>query len=234
MLKRQQNKGEDQFQVKLSSVWRNYVFIAVLLCWYWYLFAGADGAKWKDDTLLWYAGLTLGVGALIGCNCVKIRRWAKAQLKPYFYVTPIYFLITEFDIVSFRPIWTLKDVSVTHNYKNFGYQNSNVVLKFDGYNEFLSFPSKSQVETMFDRIRTYDTRLRTAYANRDQQYFINNDDFYHVSRSGVPTALLSKGKQAFIYVTSVFICAIGLFGAIAVNGEMSLKRWVKHPTPTAY
>lgn len=235
LLKRQQNKGEDQFQVKLSSVVWNYVFIVVLLCWYWYLFSDADGAKWKDDTLLWYGGITLAVGGLIGRNCVTIRRWAKAKLKPYFYVTPIYFLKTEFDIVSFRPIWALKDVAVTHNYKNGSYQNSDVVLKFDGHNEALTLSSKEQVETLFDRMRTYDTRLRTAYAKRDQGYFLNNDDFHRVPRSGVPTTvLLSKGKQVLIYVASVFVCGIGLIAAIAANEELSRQRWVRHPAPTTY
>jgi hypothetical protein len=135
LLKRQKNKGEDQFQVKLSSVVWNYVFIIVLLCWYLYLSVVVDSAKWKEDTILWYAGITFAVGVLIGRNCVTILRWAKAKLKSYFYVTPIYFLKTEYNIVSFRPIWTLKDVAVTHNYKNGSYQNSDVILKFDGYNE---------------------------------------------------------------------------------------------------
>ena len=129
LLKRQQNKGEDQFQVKLSSLVRNYAFIVILQCWYWYLFADANGAKWEDDTLLWYAGFTLAVSGLIGLNCVTISRWAKARLKPYFYITPIYFIKTDFDIVSFRPIWTLKDVAVTHFHKNGSYKNSHVVLK---------------------------------------------------------------------------------------------------------
>ncbi len=235
LLKRQQNKEEDQFQVKLSSVVWNYVFIVVLLCWYWYLFAVADGAKWKDNTLLWYAGITLAVGVLIGRNCVTIRRWAKAKLKSYFYVTPIYFIKTEYDIVSFRPIWTLKDVAVTHNYKNGLYQNSDVVLKFDGYIESLSLSSKKQVEELFNRMRTYDKRLRTAYANQDHNYFLNNDDFYRVPRSGVPTTvLMSKGMQAFIYIASVFVCGIGLFAAVAANEELSRQRWVKHPAPSPY
>ena len=235
LLKRQQNKTEDQFQVKLSSAVWNYVFIAVLLCWFWYLFADANGAKWKDNTLLWYAGITLTVGGLIGRNCVTIWRRVKAKLKPYFYVTPIYFLKTEFDIVSFRPIWMLKDVAVTHNYKNGLYQNSHVVLKFDGHDESLSLSSKQQVETLFERVRAYDARLRTAYANGDHQYFLNYDDFYRVPRSGVPPpVLLSKGKQAFIYAVSVFVCAGGLFAAIASNEELSLKRWVRHSTPTEY
>jgi len=231
--RRQENKGEEQFQLELSSVVWNYVFVGILLCWFWYLFVNADGAKWKDDTLLWYSGVTLGVGFLIGWNVVTITRWARSTLKPYFYVTPIYFIKTEYDIISFRPIWSLKDVAITHNYRNGSYQNSDVVLKFDGYDESLSLSSKKQVEAMFNTMRTYDTRLRTAYANRDQEYFRKNDDFFKVPRSGAPTVtLLSKEKRATIYVTSLLLCAIGMYAATTVNRDLAQKRWVRHPSPT--
>lgn len=233
LLKRQLNESQDQFQIKLSSIGLNYVFVVVLLCWYWYLFTDADGAKWEDDTLVWYGGITLIVAGLIGRNCVTIVRWAKAKLKPYFYVTPIYFIKTEFDIVSFRPIWSLKDVSVSHNYKNGSYQNSDVVLKFDEHSESLSLSSEDQVDALFDRIRTYDDRLRSAYTNGDQGYFLNNDDFFQVPRSGVAaTVLLSNGKQAFIYITSVIICGIGLIVSTVANEDLSQKRWVRHQTST--
>jgi hypothetical protein len=140
--KRQENSNEDQFQAKTASVVWNYVFIPVLLCWFWYLFAATDGPKWKDDTILWHAGFTLAVGILIGRNVGTITRWSRSTLKSFFYVTPLYFIKTEYDIVSFRPIWTLKDAAVTHNYKNGAYQNSDVVLKFDGHDESLSLSSK--------------------------------------------------------------------------------------------
>ena len=232
LLKRQHNKAEDQFQIKLASVGWNYVFIGLLLCWWWYLFADADGAKWKTDTVMSYAGITLAAACLIGRNLITIRRWSQAKLKPHFYVTPIYFLKTEFDIVSFRPIWELKDVAVTHNYKNGVYQNSDVVLKFDGHNQSVCLSSKQQVETMLGLMRTYDARLRTAYTNRDHAYFRNNDDFYRVPRSGVPlVALLSRSEQAAIYGVSLLVCSVGLFAATIANEKLSRERWVRHPTP---
>lgn len=235
LLKRQENKEVDQFQIKLTSVVWNYVFIAVLLCWFWYLFADADGAKWKEDTLLWYAGFTLVAGLLIGRNLVIIIQWTRVTLKPYFYVTPIYFIKTEYDIVSFRPIWTLKDVAITHNYKNGSYQDSDVVLKFDGHNESLTLSSKQDVDTMFERIRRYDAWLRTAYANHDYDYFRNNDDFFQTPRSNVPTTvLLSKWKRTFTYITSVLLCGMGFYAAIAINEDLSQKRWVRHPVPPSY
>ena len=206
LLKRQQNKGEDQWQVKLSSVVRNYLYIAVLLCWFGYLYVDADGAKWKGHAFV-VRRFYFGCGCSHRTQLHYDQAVGQGETKATLYVTPIYFLKTEFDIVSFRPIWTLKDFSVTHNYKNAWYQNSNVVLKFEGYIEYLSLSSKQKVETMFERIRTYDTRLRTAYANRDQQYFINNDDFYRVLVLNTDHPLMSKGRQAFIYFASVSLFA---------------------------
>lgn len=207
LLKRQRNKGMDQFQLRLSSIGWNYFFIVLLLCWYLFLFTNADGAKWKVNSLLWYTGITLLIGGLIGRNCITILRWAKAKLKSFFYVTPIYYIKTEFDVVSFRPLWTIKDISVTQNYEKGSYKNSIAVLKFDGYDESLTLSSKEQVEDMFNLIQRYTVRVQKAYESRDQSYFINNDDFYNVSLSGVPTTkLLSKRIHTFIYSVSILLC----------------------------
>lgn len=222
-------------QFKLSSSVSNYVFILILLCWYWYLFADANGTKWGGETLLWHTWLTLIVGGLIGRNCVTIGKYSKSRLKPYFYVTPIYFIKTEFDIVSFRPLWTLKDVAVTHNYRNGSYQNSKVVLKFEGHNESLCLSSRETVESLLNRMREYDSRLRSAFALGDQGYFLLNDDFHKVSRSITSAvALLSKEKQALVYVASGVVCVIGLLVAIATNEALSKKPLGRLQVPTTY
>jgi len=71
---------------------------------------------------------------------------------------------------------------------------------------------------MFERLKTYDSRLRAAIARKEQQYIFEHDDFYKVSRSEVPSIiLLSKPKRVFIYLLSIFTCSIGLFVAIAAN-----------------
>lgn len=235
LLKRQDGQEKEQFQVRLASVTWNYVFIAGLLGWFWYIFASADGAKWKESTLLWYAGFTLAVGLLIGRNVIAITRWKRSTLKPYFYVTPIYFIRTEYDIVSFRPIWTLKDVAVTHNYTNGSYQNSDVVLKFDGHDDSLQLSPKERVETMFERMKAYDARLRGAYTDGNHEYIKTHDDFAGVPRTGIPTnVVVPIGVRSLVYSMSVVLCGVGLFAAIGVNDDLSGKRWIRHPAPTTY
>lgn len=236
LLKRQQNNGEAQFQVKLSSLMWNYVFIAVLLCWYWYLFAVAEGMKWNNNTNLWHTGITIAVAGLIGSNCVTILRWLKATLKPYFYITPLYFIKTVDDIVYFRPLSTLKDVSVfARGYKNGSYQSAEVVLKFDGCKESVTLSSKEKVEAFLATIRTYDTGLKNAIASRDQAYFHKHDDFSQVPRAGASTPpLMTKKAQAWIYVLTTCVCGIGLFVANETNEKKGQSRWVRHSTPSNY
>ncbi len=232
LLKRQQNLDEDQLQISLASEAWNYVFITILQFWLWYLFINAAIEKWSNLTLFWYALITLCVGGLIGRNIISIRRWMKITLKSYFYITPIYFLKTEFDSISFHPIWMLKDVRVTHNYNKRIYQDSTVTLKFDDHSEKLSLRSKRNVEDLLERIRLYDEQARAAYANHDQEYFLRHDDFYRVPRLGAVAPLtIPKRTQKIIYSLSLFVCAAALLIARATNAERSPTDWVRHSSP---
>lgn len=234
LLKRQRNKGGDQFQVKLTSIGKNYFFIVALLCWFAYLFTEVDGSKWTTETLLWYIGITIAIGGFIGLNAVNIWKWTKAELKPYFYITPIYFIRTDYNTVLFRPIWSVKDIAVTHNYVNGSYRNSEVILKFEDYSQPLTLDSKERVEALFKIIQTFKSRLNTAYANRDQGYFLKNDDFRRVPRlARRMTEFPPKAKKMLIYAVSVFVCG-AMFGvAVLVNAGLLRRGWVRHSTPTS-
>lgn len=229
---RQDGSDPEQFQVKLASIAWNYIFMAILLYWFLYLYSAADGAKWEKSTILWYLALTLVVGLLIGCNILALARWTNSTLRPYFYVTPIYFIKTEYDIVSFRLIWALKDIAVTHNYRNGLYQNSDVVLKFDGQDESLRLSPKERVEGMLNCLKTYDSRLRSAFNSGNYEYFRKHDDFAGVSRSRIPAnVILPVRVHVGIYALSVALCGAGLFSAVRVNDRISETRSVRHPPP---
>jgi DnaJ-domain-containing protein 1 len=221
LLKRQENKGEDQLQIKLYSIFWKFVAVVFLLCWFWYLSADAKGMAWNGGKIGWYQVITLIVALLIGRNCVAILRWMKSSLKPYFYLTPLYFLKTEYDVLSFWPIWTLKGVSITHNYSNGFYQSSDVLLDFDDSSVCLRFYSRKKIDKLLERLRTYDSRLRAAYMNSDYDYFIKNDDFRGVPRSAGPTRVsLPWWVRAIVYLASIFFCEMGLFLAFGTNYDL--------------
>lgn len=233
LLERQSRKIEDQVQVKLPSVGPSIAWIVVLLCWFVYLFGVTNGAKWTGETQVLYALVSLAVGGFIGHNAVRIGNGAMATLKPYFYVTPMYFIRTEQDIVSFRPIWTLSDISATHNYRNGTYQNTHVVLKFDNHAEALVISSKDQVDVFYQRLKAFDERLRTAFARGEHESILAQDDFQGVQCVEVPTpTALSVTRRALIYGSCTVLAAVGLTGGIYTNELIARDRWMRHPEPS--
>ncbi|HXG33875.1 MAG TPA: DnaJ domain-containing protein [Bryobacteraceae bacterium] len=235
LLKRQAGKEGEQFQVRLASLTWNYFVALASLGWFGYLFASADGAKWEESRILWYAGFTFGVSLLVGRNLLTIIKWRRSTLKPYFYVTPIYFVRTEYDVISFRPIWALKNVSVTHNYMNGLYLNSHVVLRFDGYEDSVRLSSKVEVERMCEWIKTCRGRIRTAYAAGNFEYFRKHDDFAGAPRASLFTnVMVPTGGGSLIYAVCVLVCAFGLLAAIELNDELSGAGWIQHPASATY
>jgi len=215
---RQSNKNQEQFQIKLQSVTWNYIFIFILQCWFWYLFNVTGRAVWQSDTILWYVGFSVSAGALIGLNIVTIIKWNKVVLKPYFYITSLYFIKTEFDVISIQPLWQLKDTAITHNYKNGIHQNTDVVLKFDGHNESLTLSSKKRVEEMMSRLQGYDTRIREEFASGNYKYFKDHDDFYKIPRSSSPLiSTLPKKNRYLAYGIPVAISLVALTIAFQLN-----------------
>lgn len=230
LIDRQNTNNQDQFRLKLDSITPSYIFIPILLCWFVFLYyIDAPGPKWKEETLWWYSGITLVVAILIGRNIEKIITWSTSKLKSYFYVTPLYYIKTVFDIVTFHPIWTLKDVKLTHNHKNGSYENSDVVLKFENHTVNLCISSKMEVDTMFQKMEKFDSQVRAEYEKNNVEYFTINNDFCGVlcSRTSLKKSP-RKNKKIMVYALSVIICGISLFGSVFYNNQMYNKKWYKH------
>jgi len=231
LLKRQTSALEDEFKCALASPRWNYALTIVPLCWFWYLFANAGGATWKDDSILWFGAITIAVGATIAYNVCHLIRWKKSTLKPYFYVSPLYFIRTGYDTVVFRPIWSLRDVGVTHNYMNGGYRNSDVVLKFKGSNERLTLASRARVDEFFNCLRRLDSRVREALNASDIQYLRLHDEFFGVWRNvTAPRPILRRGLHIVVYAVSLIACTGAFALAVTMNQDPSRKKWVQHPT----
>ncbi len=233
LVDRQNGKKIDFFRAKLDSLNWNYIFVVVLLCNFFLLFKDAKDSEWHPNTLGWYWFFTLVVGFLIARNAIKIFTWFKSALKPYFYVTPVYFVKTEYDIVRFWPIWSLKDFGVTHVHTNGVYTRSDVTLQFEDFIQVFSVKSKLEVEKLFELIKTFDLRIRTAFQGGKIEYLKHHDDFFGVGKPTVLTnSFLSKWEIFGIYLFSMATCALLLLIAIKVNGDYEQSRWVYH-SPTS-
>ena len=231
MLERQRNAKQDQIQVSTGSVLGNIVLTCLMLFWFVYLYAASNGARWKGGTNLWQFAVTFVVAWLIAGQIIAIVRWFASALKSYFYVTPLYFIKTDHDIITFWPIFALQDIAATHHYVNGGYDKSTIVLKFEGHSETLEFRPKEKVEDLFSRLKLYDARLRKAHTEDDNNYFQLFDDFTGVPRAGMPAdTSLSQSTTWKIRAATIAACSVAYFFFVTLNGNLAAQKWVQHPT----
>ncbi len=228
LLDRQNDRMPEQFRHPIRSVLWNYLFMIILLCWFGYIFANVNTGKWSLSILAVYSVNTLITGFLMGYNVNIIVQWITSTLKPFFYITPLYFIRTGFDTVSFTPIWNLKHISTNRHYKYGLYRTSEILLKFEGYGDKIRLASANKVEAVFDHVRTYDARFRKQFTVNNRDYFIAHDDFSRVVRTkyAVNTEA-QKGRQTGIYLMSIAICFGGLVVAVILNGSLT-QEWFRH------
>jgi hypothetical protein len=231
LLERQENRIEDQIRIKTASIRRNFVFAFAPLLWFLYLFSSVGGVLWEGEMLFLYALCTIAAGLIMGRNLVVIVKWNESTLKSFFYVTPLYFIKTELDIVSFRPIWTVRDIAVTHNLRHGSYRNSDILFKFEGHNESVRVSSKSDAEEILNRVDAYNAALRREVEQRNYGYLKEHNDFFRVRGFDrlVFDVPFHPGKQAALYGASLLVCLGGLWIAATVNGDPSWWRWGRQP-----
>lgn len=231
LVQRQETDQKHEFKFQTESLFGDFAIIGVLSCWFVYLYFAADSAKWRIGTHLWQGALSVFIGYLMSVCVLSIVQAFKSTLQSYFYVTPLYFIKTACDIVTFWPIYAIKDVAVTHNFRNGSYQNSKVVLQFESFTQTLTLPSKDKVTSLFNCMKAFDARLRKAVLENDMAYLEAHDDFAEVPRTNIPADTSSKRVWWSVYASTTAVCAFLYLIAVGLNSSYAAQKWVQHPTP---
>lgn len=232
LLRRQCNQREDQVQLATGSVSWSYVWLCAAAAWICYLFVIADDVPWGYTEMAYYSGVTLAAGLLISRNAETLLRWNRSVLKSFFYITPLYFIDTSYDIVRFWPLCALRDIRVTHNYRNGAYQNSDIELQLDDASHTLTLPSQQDVETLLKQLKTYDSRLRAAVSHRDLDYLGHHDDFAGVPRTAARAFdVLPSDQRTIFRSAAIGGCALLAGLSIVANLSAPTKHVQDRPVP---
>jgi hypothetical protein len=195
LLERQNRRLEEQFQIQTNRIFKNFVYCAAFLMGFIFLFLGAARYEWNRPVIFLLGALSLFVGLLVGRNMVGITQWKRATLKSFFYLTPLYFIQTDHDNVSFYPIWSLKGIDVIHHIKKKTYRHTQIIFKFDNFHESVNVSPKKQVENLLALLKSYHARFQSELALGNGDYFRRYDDFNNVPRSNVSTNAVLPRKQ---------------------------------------
>jgi hypothetical protein len=229
LLKRQENKNQEQFQIKQQSISWNYIFFAFLIGWFCFLFVKMNGPIWNINGKIIFVLVSLLDGFLFARNIIFIIHWRKSSLKSFFYVTPIYFIKTRFDIISSWPIWTLKDFVVTHNLKNGSYENSDITLKFEGHSEYFTFYSKHDVDKYYNIIQSYKNQLKDEIEKGNYEYIRKHDDFQNITKGDNQIITnIPKKKRLLIYACSILTVIMLYLISLSINSHQRYRKWAHH------
>lgn len=216
LLDRQQDRIQEQAHVQTGGVFWKYVWLLILCCWFWLLFVLADDHRWSSSTLFWFSAITLGAALIIGWQLDWIYKWHQAKLKCRLYVTPMYFIQTHLNEVRWWPLWNLQDIKITHNYRNGGYQHSDLKLKFPDETVDLAVSPKDAVEKWLNVLKKFDNQIREAAKRENWNYFSREDDFRGIELRKIEKAWLTKSR-GLSYGVSLAVSAIILLAAYNVN-----------------
>lgn len=233
---RQRDTLHDQFKVceqRLSTI---YGFIAVPL-----VFLGSISYAISSSilTVIEPKRPMFMVLGLVPCILVAgealsmLFQWRSSVLHPHFYVTPLYLIKTRYDSVSFWPLWTIKEVSVTHHQENGIYGSTDVLITSGRDKVRLQFSSRRTFDEFESVYRKNGRLLRAAITEGNIAYIRDNNDFAEVKPSilAVPQhrwKFRTKGYAVSV-ILCISFCAV-IIGATSFGGR---NGWYAHPSATA-
>lgn len=219
--RRQANICQDQMRIPLHSIDWNYFFFVLFTGYFVASFCGAFGWLWPSNLLFFTAGGALMAGILLGRNIVTLFKWHKSVLKPFFYLTPIYLIKTEYNNIVFLPLWKLQNEDVRHRYFHGVYCGTKVRLRVDGAEESLTFRSFAEWERFCQQLLVYKERLRAELLDNNHEYLQEHDDFRGMQRHpGLRKVRFKRSKSCVIYVMATALSGI-LWSAIALFNIIS-------------
>jgi DnaJ-domain-containing protein 1 len=217
LLDRQADVIKTQTRVRIDGVRPHYFFVLLCAGWFVLLFNFAHDLKWQNKSLAWYAVFSAAACALGALCAARIIRWHHSPLKCDFYVTPLYFIRTDLEKVSYWPIWELRDIRATHRYRNGAYMGTDVSMIFPQGAEQITTRPLDAYSRIIDVLRVFEQKRCLARQLEDWWYFYNEDDFREVPDFAAPTGKAGSTITAGAWIAAFAMGAILFFTAFTFN-----------------
>src|SRR5690606_9477685 len=138
-----------------------------------------------------------------------------------------YFIETDFDRVSWRPLWELKDLSVMYKYESGSYQHFLVTHSFGDKSRSFTLKSKRGVRECIETIGQHQQRLAQAVMQDDVQFLMAHNDLAGVIPNPVPKS--PPGPKTKALAIGAALAAMGLtLVADVANRSFANRPSVRH------
>lgn len=196
------------FKIKKKGVISSYLGVLILLIWFPILYSLSDSSKWKDESTFIYYIISVAISIIIFRLIIFIKKWYNSEIKWNLLVTPLYFIITEFEKITYYFLWDLKDIKATSHYKNGVYQNTTADLFFDNLKYNITFSSDDEYRIFVSMINNLVNKALNHQNKQEINYFIENDDLLYIENSNCTFNQKEKDVDKILYSIPILISVL--------------------------
>ncbi|MEW5773045.1 MAG: J domain-containing protein [Thermodesulfobacteriota bacterium] len=231
LLQRQNGEIKDQYQYKIAGKARALIGMSMMPLWCIYAIynAALDKFRWEIETWFWYLLFSCVFLFIFTKSGSFINRWNASNLKCYIYATRLYIIKTWLDDVYYYPLWEIKNIKTTHNYRNGFHVSSDVNFIFNSGEETISFSKKKSAEDFIECINLFNRTIFEKKMNNDMRYFYQNDDFRDVEKDEFDLT----NQNNYIKINMIkggLLLAIALYLAFTFNSNKN-NHLITKPLP---
>ena len=218
-IKNRQDK-EFLYKIRTKSAILSIIGLILSSTWFLILYSLSDSSRWTDETRFMYYLISAIIAIVFIRFLSFITKWKKCDIKWNLLVTPLYFIITEFEIIRYYYLWELKNVKATNNYRNGFYQNTTANLEIGDITYNTSFRTEKEYNGFVSLIQGLIRDANIHLNNNNYSYFINNDELVNLK---LPEIEEKQDNNIIKYVASIFLALLFTFVFDNVNANISSK-----------
>lgn len=219
LLDRQKGKVKEQYWVATDTFSSYFLTAGFFSLWFPVLAALAANRRWNQSSLLWILVVSVAVGLLLGLQLDWFIRRIRSPLGPRLYVTPLYLVETAFEAVRWWPLWTIRDLKVTHHFRNGSHQYTQIRLQFPDSEADFSIAHQGDAEAFLKTLQNYDQHVRKVAAEKDWAFFATQDDFSGVAKGALRAP--ERHSRTVGLVAGLVVALVAYGGAAVWNRSLA-------------
>ena len=227
ILERQNASSADQVRISTASMAGICTRIVLSLSILGILYNQTKVSNSWQDSWVFYLGF-MWVGVYLGLRGVQnLHKYYKVKLFPNYYLTPLYFIKTEYDFLWIWPLTGIEQVSFRDHYHNGIFTGKTVSFQFKNGSPGIKFKTLTQGDEITSKYSKYVGNWNSALEQADAEYFVRNNDFNEIPTVSKTSHKPPSSKRVATYFIA-FLLGIFLF---VIGNLLNTDYTRKNPKP---
>jgi len=234
ILKRQGGGVVNQVSVSAAPLLGAWIRTGISLSILWFIYTQTKVSESWGDGWIFYMGF-IWFGVHLGLSgAERLHKNYRANLKPNYYLTPLYFIKAEYDFLWIWPLTAIEQLNFRDHYHNGVFTGRTISFHFNAGTNKIEFKTYTQGEEITSKYNEYIQSWNKALEHADYDYFVRNNDFNEIrsmQKTSGPNPV-PRGR-ATLHVVSFFSALVVFVFGLCLNSEY-VRRHPKASNPNQY